>query len=373
MSEPPRSLDSKFPPPSPAPLSPLGLGSSLASAWRLSSAKSRSISAENPTGGKGEGAREEPGENSHARLLGRGWKVRPYVVIPASTTQTLAEITGPGALQQLWMTLQGKPRHAILRMYWDHSGTPSVECPLGDFFAQGWDGFGQVSSLAVCVNPNRGFNCYWEMPFRRHCLVTLQNLSRESMTLYYQINYTLCPVPEDAAYFHAHFRRSNPLPDKQVHTLLDGVSGQGQYVGTYIAWSTNTPGWWGEGEVKFYLDGDQEFPTICGTGTEDYFGGAWNFDAGGYQPFTGPYSGLPQIVRPDGLYQSQMRFGMYRWHLTDPVRFERDLRVTIQALGYRKDRFIPLHEDIASVAYWYQTLPSAPFPPLPDRDALEVD
>jgi hypothetical protein len=211
------------------------------------------------------------------------------------------------------------------------------------------------------------------MPFRRHCLVTLQNLSRDAMTLYYQINYTLCALPEDAAYFHAQFRRSNPLPDMQVHTLLDGVSGQGQYVGTYIAWGTNTPGWWGEGEMKFYLDGDQEFPTLCGTGTEDYFGGAWNFDAGGYQPFTGPYSGLPQIVRPDGLYQSQMRFGMYRWHLTDPVRFERDLRVTIQALGYRKDRFIPLHEDIASVAYWYQTLPSALFPPLPDRDALEVD
>ena len=136
----------------------------------------------------------------------------------------------------------------------------------------------------------------------------------------------------------------------------------------------NNNGWWGEGEIKFYLDGDQEFPTICGTGTEDYFGGAWNFDVGGrYQEFTTPHSGLPQILRPDGLYQSQMRFGMYRWHIADPIRFERDLRVTIQGLGWRSDgRYQVLQDDIASVAFWYQTLPTAPFPSLPSRAALEI-
>jgi hypothetical protein len=155
--------------------------------------------------------------------------------------------------------------------------------------------------------------------------------------------------------------------------LLDGVRGQGHYVGTYLAWGSNSPGWWGEGELKFYLDGDREFPTICGTGTEDYFGGAWNFDAGGYRAFTGPYTGLPQVIRSDGLYRSQMRFGMYRWHIPDPIRFERDLAVTVQGLGWRKDRFILLHDDIASVAFWYQTLPTAPFPALPARAELEVD
>jgi hypothetical protein len=180
-------------------------------------------------------------------------------------------------------------------------------------------------------------------------------------------------VPDDAAYFHAQFRRTNPLAHGQVHTLLDGVRGRGHYVGTYLAWGSNSPGWWGEGEVKFFLDGDREFPTICGTGTEDYFGGAWNFDTGGYRTFSGPYTGLPHVVRPDGEYRSQMRFGMYRWHIPDPIRFEDELRVTVQGLGWRKDRFILLHDDVASVAFWYQTLPAAPFPALPARDELEVD
>jgi hypothetical protein len=145
----------------------------------------------------------------------------------------------------------------------------------------------------------------------------------------------------------------------------------------------NNTGWWGEGEIKFFLDGDDAFPTLCGTGTEDYFCGAYNFDPGSvdrarpsaYQEFTTPYAGLPQVIRPDGIYQSQQRFGMYRWHIPDPIRFAADLRVTIQALGWRTDRdrrYLPLQDDIASVAYWYQTLPTAPFPPLPDKDYLEV-
>jgi hypothetical protein len=122
------------------------------------------------------------------------------------------------------------------------------------------------------------------------------------------------------------------------------------------------------------MDGDSEFPTICGTGTEDYFGGSYNFDVGGaYQAFSTAYTGLPQVIRPDGAYKSQLRFGMYRWHIPDPVRFEADLRVTIQALGWRsKGRYLPLQDDIASVAYWYQVEPHAPFPPLPAKDDLEI-
>ena len=355
-----------------------GLGMHLGNLSRLSSAKTRSISPENFTGEKGKAgmATEGTGANA-ARDLGVGWKISPCIRIQPGECRLLADIQGSGAIQQIWMTPTGHWRHSILRVYWDGAETPAVECPLGDFFACGWGTYAQVSSLAVCVNPRSGLNCYWEMPFRKSCRITITNIAEEAMTLFYQINYTLTEVPADAAYFHAQFRRVNPLPYRSVYTILEGVKGRGQYVGTYLAWGVNNCGWWGEGEIKFYLDGDAEFPTICGTGTEDYFCGSYDFDLGkeqgGYREFTTPYAGLPQVIRPDGLYSSQTRFGLYRWHIMDPIRFERDLRVTIQALGWRSGgRYLPMQDDIASVAYWYQTLPTAPFPPLPDRDYLEV-
>ncbi len=364
-----------------------GLGLNLGNLSRLSKAKSRSISPENFTGEKGKGGMSVDGPAAHAaRGLGQGWKVSPYIVMEPGETRTLADIAGAGAIQQIWMTMAfGKWRHTILRVYWDDQQHPSIECPVGDFFVCGWEKFAQVSSLAVCVNPGRAFNSYWEMPFRKRAHFTLTNLSDEKLFVYYQINYALTDVPEDCAYFHAQFRRTNPLPYKGVYTILDDVKGRGQYVGTYMAWGVNNSGWWGEGEIKFFLDGDGEFPTICGTGTEDYFCGAYNFDVGimekdrpggsAYVEFTTPYAGLPQVIRPDGVYASQTRFGLYRWHIMDPIRFESDLRVTIQALGWRshKDRqYLPLQDDIASVAFWYQTLPTTAFPALPDRDYLEV-
>ncbi len=344
---------------------------------RLSRARTRSISPENFTGEKGRGAMATRGTGAErARELGQGWKVSPSVVIDAGQTFELASIEGPGAIQHIWMTPTGNLRFSILRIYWDDQAEPSVECPAGDFFASGWGKFAQLSSLAVCVNPGSGFNCYWEMPFRRRCRVTLTNIADESLVLYYQITYALTDIPDDLAYFHAQFRRSNPLPEKTVHTLVDCVQGAGHYVGTYLAWGPRNNGWWGEGEIKLYLDGDTDFPTIAGTGTEDYIGGSYNFEnpeTRQYQAFTTPYSGLHQIIRPDGVYQSQMRFGMYRWHLVDPIRFESDLRVTIQALGfYGEERYLPLQDDIASVAFWYQTLPTGRFPALPDRNHLLV-
>lgn len=354
-----------------------GLGMHLGNLARLSTAQTRSISAENFTGEKGKGGMATQGTGAGpGRDLGQGWKISPSVQIKAGDTFTMADIAGSGAIQQIWLTPSGNWRFSILRIYWDDQEQPSVECPVGDFFAMGWGQYAQLSSLAVCVNPGSAFNSYWEMPFRKRCRITLTNIADEDMVLYYQINYTLTDVPEDVGYFHAQFRRSNPLPYKEVHTLLDGVQGQGQYVGTYIAWGVNNTGWWGEGEIKFYLDGDRDFPTICGTGTEDYFCGSYNFEnraTGQYQEFNTPYVGLHQVIRPDGVYRSQTRFGLYRWHIVDPVRFQQDLRVTIQALGWRSyGRYLPLQDDIASVAYWYQTLPTAPFPTLPDRDTLEV-
>ena len=359
-----------------------GLGLHLGNLSRLSTAETRSISAENPTGEKGRGGMATEGTGAvAARELGRGWKVSPSINIAGNETATLADIEGPGAIQHIWLTVH--PQHwrsLVLRMYWDDEETPSVETPLGDFFCSGWGERCNVNSLPVAVNPAGGFNCYWEMPFRQRARITVENLSPEPVRgFYYQITYALTDVPDDCAYLHAQWRRSNPLPYREVHTLLDGVVGQGHYVGTYLAWGVNSSGWWGEGEIKFYLDGDNEWPTICGTGTEDYFGGAWNFEhpQGEYGTFSTPYLGMPQVLRPDGLYRSQQRFGLYRWHVMDPIRFGRDLRVTIQALGWRKAlneqrRYLPLQDDIASTTFWYQAEPHAAHPTLPGLDELEV-
>jgi len=362
-----------------------GLGRNLGNLSRLSKAKTRSISAENPTGEKGKGAMATPSPTSPARELGCGWKCRPYVTIEPGQTRSLAEIAGPGAIQSMWFGGSIVSRDFIFRIYWEDQEHPSVECPLPDFFATPWPfqvpdaphrgPFAQVNSLPVAVNPNRGLNCFWEMPFRKRCRITMENRNpKNAGACFYQINYTLTDVPDDAACFHAQFHRVNPLPYGQVYTILDGVRGQGHYVGTAMGWSINNNGWWGEGEIKFYIDGDTEYPTICGTGTEDYFGGAYNWDVDRqYAIYSTPFMGMHQVLRPDGVYNSQHRHAMYRWHIMDPICFERDIRVTIQALGWRSEgRFLPGQHDICSVAYWYQNLPTAAFPKLPDRDYLEI-
>ncbi|WP_205622887.1 glycoside hydrolase family 172 protein [Sciscionella marina] len=344
---------------------------------RITGGRSRSISPENFTGDKGAGGAATEGTGAHpARDLGQGWKVSPSVDIPAGTGFTMAEISGPAVIRHIWLTTDAKNwRSMVLRMYWEHDEQPAVEVPLGDFFCQGWGEFAQVNSIPIAVNPKGGFNSYWEMPFAEHALLTLTNLGPEQARVYYQVDYELTEVPEGSGYLHAHWRRNNPLPYKEVHTVLEGVEGAGHYVGTYLATGTHNSEWWGEGEFKFYLDGDEEFPTICGTGTEDYFGGAWNFDlpGAGYTAYSTPYLGLPQILRPDGLYRSQQRFGMYRWHIPDPLRFHENLRITVQALGWRSlDRYLPLQDDMASTALFYLDRTSTHRPPEPDYDRMEV-
>lgn len=354
-----------------------GLGMNLGNLSRLSKAKSRSISAENFTGEKGQGGMATEGTGKEpARDLGQGWKVSPSIMLAPKSKVTLANIEGPGAIQHIWMTsFPAHWRQLVIRMYWDDEKNPSVEVPYGDFFCNGWTERSNVNSLPIAVNPAGGMNAYWEMPFKESAKITIENLSEEEFPLYYQIDYTLTEVPEDVGYFHAQWRRSNPLPYKKDHTILEGIKGHGHFVGTYIAWGVNNNGWWGEGEIKFFMDGDEKFPTIIGTGTEDYFGGAWNFEQpkGEYGIYSTPFLGMPQVIQPDGLYQSQQRFGMYRWHIMDPIRFEEDLKVTIQALGWRDEgRYLPLQDDIASTAFWYQKEPHNPFPKLPGKDDLEV-
>jgi hypothetical protein len=354
-----------------------GLDMGIGNLARLSNAKTRSISPENFTGEKGKGGMATEGTGANcARELGVGWKVSPSVEIEPGAVFTMAEIEGPGAIQHIWLTcFPTFWRNLILRIHWDDEEQPSVEVPVGDFFCNGWQERCNVNSMPVAVNPAGGMNSYWQMPFRRAAKMTMENKSSDKAVLYYQVDYTLTEVPDDMAYFHAEWRRSNPVAYKGVHTLLDGVKGQGHYVGAYLAWQVNNTGWWGEGEIKFYLDGDSDYPTICGTGTEDYFGGAWNWEQplGEYCTYSTPFLGMHQAIKPDGLYRSQQRFGMYRWHVLDPIRFEQGLKVTIQDLGWRSGhRYLPQQSDIASTVFWYQTEPHAPHPQLPGNDEREV-
>ena len=352
-----------------------GLDMNLSNLYRLSDARTRSISPENLSGeaGKGGMATLETGfAKNQARELGQGWKVNPYIIIEPGQTFTMAEINGPGAIQHIWMTPTGNWRFSILRFYWDDEKEPSVEVPVGDFFGSGWGGYAHLNSLPVTVNPGSAFNSYWVMPFRKKCRITMQNINTERMTLFYQVDYTLTEVPEDAAYFHAQFTRKNPT-EGGIFTLVDSIRGKGQYVGTYMAIGVHNTGWWGEGEIKFYMDGDGAFPTINGTGTEDYFCGSYDFEVNGkYQEFSTAYAGMHQVIRPDGLYTSQQRFGLYRWHIMDPIRFEKGLKVTLQDLGWKSNgTYLVQKSDMSATVFWYQTEPHHGFPKLPSKDALE--
>jgi hypothetical protein len=370
-----------------------GLGMNMGNLYRLSDGKTRSISPENFTGEKGKAGIADPADKDKpntanasgaARDLGKGWKVNPYIRIKSGETFTIATIDGPGAIQHIWMTPTGNWRFSIIRFYWDDETEPSIECPVGDFFGMGWNTYAPLASLAICVNPGSAFNCYWIMPFKKKCRITMENIDDQNpMTLYYQIDYTLTDVPADAGYFHALFNRSNP-DETSVYTINEGIKGKGQYVGVYLAWGVLNNGWWGEGEIKFYIDGDTQFPTICGTGTEDYFCGSYDFDTNRknqagvaetyYTEFCTPYAGLHQVIRGDGHYNVMQRFGLYRWHIMDPIRFDKDLKITIQDLGWHKGgRYLPQKSDISSTCFWYQAEPHAKFPKLPDWHGLEVN
>jgi hypothetical protein len=357
---------------------------SLGNIMKTCDAKTRCITAENVYGEKGKGGMAEvsatpqkevqqigqkwDGPNQCARDLGRTWKVRPCITVPAGATATLMDVDGPGVIQHIWITVDPKRyRDLILRMYWDNEKQPSVESPVGDFFCNGWKTRTNILALPINVNPSGAFNCYFPMPFRHHARITIENRAPEDQGgFFYAINYAETSVDKEDAYFHAQFRRANPLTYKEDYVILDRVKGTGQYVGTYMAWQQNSTGWWGEGEIKFFLDGDRDYPTICGTGTEDYFGGAWGFGANFSAPFLGYAMGSC-----DG--KAGNRHGLYRFHIMDPIRFRWDLKVTMQAIGWRSEgRYLPLQDDIASVAYWYQNEGHVTFPKLGDRDALEV-
>jgi len=351
----------------------------LESLAKLRNVKSRSVSPENPTGSVGMGGMADiplDEKDTHpARELGIGWKVRPFIHIDKGTTVVLADVKAEGMIKHIWMVNSSiKSRNLILRMYWDGATLPAVECPVGDFFFNGWDRYNYVNCATVAVNPAKGFNCFWSMPFKKSFYITMENRTDEDMVLYYQIDYQECDIGNDVAYFHANFIRNNPLPYKEDHVLLE-VEGKGHYVGTYVAYGANNNNWWGEGEVKFFIDNDDKFPTICTTGTEDYFLGAYNFEnweTHQYTDYSSLYSGFYKI-KSDFLYNCQTRFGMFRVHVQDPIFFDTKLKVTLQCIGWMSGkRFHVQQDDIASVAIYYLQDKEGIKSTLPDADYCEV-
>jgi hypothetical protein len=339
-------------------------------------AESRSLSAENFRGEKGRGGMATakdtlaPGSAEAARDLGQKWKVSPCAFLAAGKELVVMDNDGPGVIRHVWVTFDKDfYRDIILRVWWDGEKTPSIECPAGDFFCNSWGERQNILAQPINVNPRGGMNCFLPMPFRKHARISVTNDSPNDLrAFFYTVNYTLEDVSDDALYLHAQWRRTNPLPEKTDYVMIDGVKGRGHYVGTFMAWQQNSNGWWGEGEIKMFIDGDREFPTICGTGTEDYFGGAWCFDA---ESFSAPYFGYQRVSGERNCPGA--RLTLYRFHIPDPVFFKQDLGVTMQALGWRSDRrYLPLQDDISSVVYWYQTEPHAAFPALPARDLREI-
>lgn len=290
----------------------------------------RQINAENPTGAKGGGCRAVPSDDlkfsKAARKLGKGWKVNPFISLQHGKTAVLADIEGPGCVNEFWLTSDLLHfNDLVLRMYWDNEDNPSVEVPMGSFFAMGHDYEPhEVFSAMVTVLPYRGLNCYWQMPFRKRAYITLSNEGEKDANIVaYRILYKLHEIEKEAAYFHSQFRHSMTTVKNPEHIILSGIKGKGVYVGTYLSYNTLTSGWWGEGEVKFYIDGDTEYPTLADNGTEDYFGGAWNFGANDTitgskllkpeQPFNSLYLGMPLAKANNP--QGPRKYSLYRWHM----------------------------------------------------------
>jgi hypothetical protein len=354
--------------------------------------QSRTITPENPSGASGQAAKT-------ASHLGPSRKGRPCVAIQAGQTLELVNIQAAGVIRHIWLTVPTATasgsfvlRDLVLRMYWDGESEPSVECPLGDFFCCGFGTPCRVNSLPIAVNPTLGMNCYFQMPFKKSARITLTNEHPQTIeNVFYAFDYALTePKSTEQLYFHAKWNRQAVNQKGQDYLVLDNLIGHGYYVGTYLAVCALERYWWGEGEFKFYLDHDDQFPTITSTGTEDYFGGAWAFNhqESGQLPVAETYSSLfsgypfqskhdhtrdnyhddsPHAFGNDALPMH----GLYRWHLLDPIAFQRQLRVAYQDLGNDDRQLFERQDDIASVAYWYQSEPHRPFEPLLARQARQ--
>ena len=334
------------------------------------SVESRSISFENITGDKGAGGKA-------ASPLGVGRKGSAARHISPGETIVLCDIDGPGVIRHIWMTLLKEPavlQGLILRVYWDNQAHCSIETPIGPFFGVMHGQVKAYQSAVHSVNALAGLNSWMEMPFKKHVKIEIVNESSKetpyllSTPLYYSIDYTIGDtLPRETGYLHAIYRRENPTTLKKDFEILPRREGKGRYLGCVLGIRTLSPHWWGEGEFKVYLDGDREFPTICGTGTEDFVGQSW-----GLQDATFLYAGT-SLRTLENIEQGNLNT-IYRWHIKDPIYWKKDIRVTIQQLGYADGVGLYDRQDDCSVcSFWYEPVPSKPLPPMPDFNARAKD
>ncbi len=284
---------------------------------------------------------------------------RDSLTIEPGKTVELAAIRGPAAVDHIWTTIAAEPfygRKIVLRVYWDGEESPSIEAPVGDFFGVGHGLNRNLSSLPIAdSSEGRARNCYWYMPFRWSCRITAANEGSAAVdAFYYYVDYRELPdLKPDAPYFHAQYRQEFPCEAGRNYLLLDAV-GSGHFVGSNLSVLQRAMGWWGEGDDMIYIDGEAE-PSLHGTGSEDYFSDAWGMREG-----ANLFYGCP-LQEED--FQAGSKATVYRWHIPDPVAFKKSIRVTIEH-GHANDRA----DNYSSVAYWYQTEPHVPFPPLPPAD-----
>jgi hypothetical protein len=285
---------------------------------------SRAVTFENPTGERGAGGRSAGGrKGAPSRRLAPDEKV------------VLADLRGMGTLRHLWMTFPPAPPEVMralwMEVFYDGADAPSVSVPCLDFFGLPHGRPAAYFSALTAAQEGRGFNAYFPMPFRRSVRVELTNSAPRPLDVYYQIDYTLTDRwDEHTGYLHAAFRRENPTVQQRDFVISDGLHGPGRFLGCTVGVRVIDPGfWYGEGEVKIYRDGDDAYPTICGTGLEDYVGSAWGMGA-----HHTPYAGAPLDVRAPHAGPNPDFVGFYRWHLADPIMFAQALRVTIQQIGF---------------------------------------
>jgi hypothetical protein len=347
--------------------------------------ESRSISFENPTGEPGQGGKA-------ASELGVGRKGAPNKRIQPGEEVVLCDIKSPGTIRHIWMTgewtnfewLESKEertellRSTVIRAYWDGQEHPSIECPLGDFMGFAHSKVTPYQSALHSIGENGAFNFWLPMPFTEGAKITLTNESELAFWLFYQIDYTINDAhPDDVGRLHVCFRRENPTTLKEDFELLPQRNGKGRYIGSVMGIRTLHPGWWGEGEVKIYMDGDTDFPTIAGTGSEDYVGLSY-----GIQNTMYTYHGCNLLYTSDSTVRAldiqankevdmnRQYISMYRWHLPDPIYWKEECRITIQQIGcclYERQ------DDWSTATFWYEPVPSAPLPEMPDREERVED
>jgi hypothetical protein len=344
------------------------------------------------SGALGDLARVRPGRSkavtSSSPDFNSNWDRRTY--IEPGETMVMADIRGPGVINHIWLTFNdaapnwleaggsARPDELVLRMTWDDAEHPAVEAPLGDFFAAGFGLRSEVRSVPIQVEGGDGYNAFWAMPFGKRAVITVTNEgSKNCRSFYWQVDYTEIDDPSaEMAYFHARYNQAFPERLGEDYVALE-TEGRGHYVGTVMSVQSRSPYWFGEGDARIYVDGDAK-PTIQGTGTEDYFLSAWGLDRHSW-----PYFGCTYLS--DDPSNLGMRATMYRWHVDDPIRFERSLRVTFEHTGWisadetetgEVDGHVEREDDIATVAFWYQTeQPSRPstLAPLSERIFPDLD